>query len=524
MLLKLVPVAPQPTVLFSLSFQNIETRGVDSIPPAWDNQLKSLLMDELEVPQGTHALDKAAGIPSLLDEVSLDIPSLTVSCRFLDGALEEWPLMENECLEKLDRVVADVSQSAEEAQREQRRAEIVREIDAERLRERNQLDTPAQVRHKKHKSLLKSMFSSKKYHHLASPASASPPSILPPTKSAEQALEELDAASSGMSARALRRRARSTFVDVFRRYVLPELSSRFPPGGYYTWVTASMIRRAHARMDELIQLPEASVSYHRAHMPVPAVFASASASTPTSPAIALPSDDEDDETDTDASSIRTPTGSEMPSWRQSYYSSISSCSSFASVIGEAQQRLGPQDREEYEAFSTLVRRLQHLLIEAQYRREQEEDELRAQEAMIEVRSRRRAWLNKQLVGSGVHDLGHSSPYQSSRLSQSSWSAEDYEYEYEPAPVSTMRHLIYETDSEVDDEDEDARELELALDLKTHGISLRRRLDEGGGVEVRKPALPVDVALLRRMELGFEESLRGPVHIVGHDEWPVEGDY
>ena len=159
MLLKLVPVAPQPTVLFSLSFQNIETRGVDCIPPAWDNQLKSLLMDELEVPQGTHALDKAAGIPSLLDEVSLDIPSLTVSCRFLDGALEEWPLMENECLEKLDRVVADVSQSAEEAQREQRRAEIVREIDAERLRERNQLDTPAQVRHKKHKSLLKSMFS-----------------------------------------------------------------------------------------------------------------------------------------------------------------------------------------------------------------------------------------------------------------------------------------------------------------------------------------------------------------------------
>ncbi|KAL1666078.1 hypothetical protein GGF50DRAFT_113472 [Schizophyllum commune] len=128
---------------------------------------------------------------------------------------------------------------------------------------------PAQVRHKKHKSLLKSLFLSKKYHCLASPASV--PSI---RETAEQALEELDAALSGISAHALRPRARST--------------ERAPSG-------------PRARMNELIQLPEASTSYHCAHMSVPAAFASTP--TPTSPAIALPSDDNDNETDTDANSV-----------------------------------------------------------------------------------------------------------------------------------------------------------------------------------------------------------------------------
>ncbi|KAL1739533.1 hypothetical protein HDZ31DRAFT_49239 [Schizophyllum fasciatum] len=523
MLLKLVPVAPQPTVLFSLAFRNIEAQGVESIPQAWDTQLNALLADELEVPQGTHALDKAAGIPSLLDEVCLDIPSLTVSCRFLDGALEEWPLMERVCLEKLDRVVSDVRQSAEEAQKEQRRDMLIREIGAERARERAQSDTPAQQRQKKHRSLLKSMFSSRKCAQQQAGSSASLSPLTSPA-SAEQALEELEATRAVLSARALRRRARSTLVDVFRRYVLPELVSRFPPGGYYAWVTASMVRRAHARMEELIHLaakdmPDGPASYHRAHM---------SMSTSTSTHLPGP-DDCDDETDTDGSSIRTPTGSETPSLlypagRHSFYSSISSCSS----AGDG-ARARPAERAEYAAFATLVRRLQRLLVDAQYRREQEEDDARAHEAVVEVRSRRRAWLNGALAGAGVHDLGHSSPYSSSRLARAAWTAE--EYEYAPAPAPPMRRLIYESEDEGDEGDEDARELELALDLKAHGIALRRRLDLDGGVEVRKPPLPVDAALLRRMEVGFEAGIpgtlrahRGPVHIVGHDEWPVEVDY
>ncbi|KAI4293678.1 hypothetical protein K523DRAFT_418171 [Schizophyllum commune Tattone D] len=135
---------------------------------------------------------------------------------------------------------------------------------------------PAQVRHKKHKSLLKSLFLSKKYHRLASPASV--PSI---RETAEQALEELDAALSGISVHALRPRARSTFVNVFRHYVLPKLSSQLSLSG-------ATILGFHT-------------SYHCAHMSVPAAFASTP--TPTSPAIALPSDDNDNETDTDANSV-----------------------------------------------------------------------------------------------------------------------------------------------------------------------------------------------------------------------------
>ncbi|TRM66951.1 hypothetical protein BD626DRAFT_534992 [Schizophyllum amplum] len=517
MLLKLIPVAPQPTVLFSISFRNIEAQGVDALPPAWNTQLRALLIDELEVPQGTHALDKAAGIPSLLDEVVFDVPALTVSCRFLDGALEEWPLMERICLEKLDRVVADVSQSAQEAQREQLREDVIREINADRVRECASRDLHSQRRHhhhqqKKCKSLFRSIVSSiVPSHPLPSPSA--------PRTSAKLVLEELEASASGISARALRRRARSTLVDVFRRYVLPELSSRFPPGGYYTWVAASMIRRAHARMEELVQqaareMPEASLSYHRAHMSATAALS--------------PDDDYDDETDTDGSSIRTPSSSGRP--RSSYYSTISSCSSYAP---DSSPPLPPQEQDEYTAFSSLVRRLQHLLIAAQYQREQEEDELRAQDLAVEVRSRRRAWLNKQLVAPGSGDIGHSSPYRSSRLAQASWSGDDYVHQPVPPPppppaLTYSRRLIYESDSDAEDEDEDARELELtmgvqALNLNTHRLSLQHRLDDGGGVEVRKPPLPAEAAILRQMELGFEAGIpeaRGLVHVVQPDEWAI----
>ena len=68
------------------------------------------------------------------------------------------------------------------------------------------------------------------------------------------ALQASQTVKPGLSPRALRRRARSTLVDAFRRFVLPELSRRFPVHGYYVWVLQSMLRRTLARMSELVDL------------------------------------------------------------------------------------------------------------------------------------------------------------------------------------------------------------------------------------------------------------------------------
>lgn len=82
----------------------------------------------------------------------------------------------------------------------------------------------------------------------------------------------------------------------------PSYPPNFPSWGLlYSGFSERAPSGPRARMNELIQLPEASALYHCAHMSVPAAFASTP--TLTSPAIALPSDDNDNETDTDANSV-----------------------------------------------------------------------------------------------------------------------------------------------------------------------------------------------------------------------------
>ena len=136
MLIKLVPVAPQPTVLFSFSFPRLEDAGVDVTPAGWQNQLSALHRDGLEVPKSLHVLDKAAGITSLLDQVLFSVPALTITCRYQDGSVEEWPLMDQSCLETLDSVVADVAESAVEMRHEKRQDDGAREMPVCRAQER----------------------------------------------------------------------------------------------------------------------------------------------------------------------------------------------------------------------------------------------------------------------------------------------------------------------------------------------------------------------------------------------------
>jgi hypothetical protein len=152
MLIRLIPAAPHPTVLFAITFQNLP----DNLPNplSWTQQLNCLSMDDLEIPRAIHSLDKSAAIPNLVEEVSFDVPTLTVSCRFIDGSLEEWPLMGAGCLKALENVLNDVNESALETEREKERE---KEIEKEKENLQSVVTPPTSVRvgrHRKQRSLL----------------------------------------------------------------------------------------------------------------------------------------------------------------------------------------------------------------------------------------------------------------------------------------------------------------------------------------------------------------------------------
>jgi hypothetical protein len=159
MLIKLIPGSPNPAVLFALTFANAPfayscDKPLPSVPDdisletalymslGWANQLNALAIDDLDPPTALHALDRAAGIPTLLQEVTLDVPSNIVRCLFVDGSVEEWmwpanpqtpvpvekkprlpsnPVFVQNYFEELQGIIRDVSQSAEEEDRERQR-------------------------------------------------------------------------------------------------------------------------------------------------------------------------------------------------------------------------------------------------------------------------------------------------------------------------------------------------------------------------------------------------------------------
>lgn len=99
--------------------------------------------------------------------------------------------------------------------------------------------------------------------------------------------------------------------------------------------------------------------------------------------------------------------------------------------------LSPTEMAEYKSLSRLTGKLQYLLIGARARATQAASEAKQREVVLEVRSRRRAWLNRSL-GSVSHTNGNtcygyvatctmSAPYMSSTLAKCMWTAEDWEY-------------------------------------------------------------------------------------------------
>ncbi|KAL4263851.1 hypothetical protein AB1N83_005458 [Pleurotus pulmonarius] len=454
MLIRLTPQAPHPTVLFTIAFNNLPETLPS--PLSWANQLNCLAADELDVPTSHHCLDKAACIPSLLESITFDLITMTASCSFVDGVSAEWPLFDPVCLKALHGVVNDVSMSALEAERER-----FREKEEEQQRLLDLMTPPPSPLkpkgHKKQRSLLMTMIASlvplgRQSLAPTLPTSA-PPSPPPSPRPTTSSFASFPPPSQGPDARTLRRRARSTLVDTFRRYILPELTRHFPRAGYYAWIVQSTLRRASMRANALIEKSGG-------HIPDLArprrgdwiefgqdpFLDTTTACTPSSLY-----DDDDDDTDTDGSSVHTPSSSHFNTMTSTYTSQFASSSqpstpynrppsSHSLPMYTPRPTLSPQEVEEYHILSNLIARLQHLFIAVQSQNTHIENDNAHHEAMLEIRSRRRAWLNRNLVGSArcsSRTIGLSMPFRSSPLAQSSWTCEEYDLVMTPVNLDAF---------------------------------------------------------------------------------------
>ncbi|GJJ16307.1 hypothetical protein Clacol_010604 [Clathrus columnatus] len=284
--------APFPTILFTLTFPAPLPESLP-LPLAWDSHLQIVNNLRIAPPPDVHALDKSAAWVSLIDTVNFDLGTLTLTCTFIDHSKEEWPLS-SPCVLLLETVISDVNRSAKEAESEAEAHSLRdhlpstlkdRDTLAHRYRLRLQL-TPIQI------SVQMELFS---LVPLPSSRTSTPASTRPPspnshlsTSTSGSSLKSSTAVSLSPSqlqneisippeiitpppgvpiSRYLRRRARSTLVDAFRRFVLPELGYRYrsemvrvnprvslPHGGpfYALWATRSMMRSVTAEMERVL--------------------------------------------------------------------------------------------------------------------------------------------------------------------------------------------------------------------------------------------------------------------------------
>ncbi|EIW79677.1 hypothetical protein CONPUDRAFT_144878 [Coniophora puteana RWD-64-598 SS2] len=270
MLLRLIPPSPQPTVLYTLGFaQSLPL----PLPRAWSAQhqlLTSVLA--LPAPVSIHALDRSASLVALAHDVSLDVAALEVRVTFVDGRLVTLP-MEDGLVRMLENVMADVRRSSGDNCSDA-------DTNEEECSTRSSSPTASPLtifkKHKRQRSLLLSLISSAIPRVIlgpptrpatpqppsspttpttptrsSTPSSLSKPAVLPPRPSDPD---------ENMDASALRRRARSTLVDAWRRHVQSAIVSgfseeraqlvSFPNAGYIEWVV-------RGRMDEvLIQMAQ----------------------------------------------------------------------------------------------------------------------------------------------------------------------------------------------------------------------------------------------------------------------------
>jgi hypothetical protein len=459
MQLRIIPPPPLPNVLFHLSFSNLPPTVL--IPNNWLSQLDVLNEHDLEAPgpvAGMHALDRAACLVNLLEEVVFDVPNGLITCSFLDGAREEWALGTDGCDEALQRVMEDVHEATLEKQREEAlataaaaREEAAKaplppvEVEKKDTSREATLPPPAtsssaqgwRPKHKKQRSSLMSFVAYVSSYSLVLlpsdprpssflkpsplrpvptlPIVAPPPSSSLPSPAPPRLSPPIPPSRTGLNSNLLRRRARSQLVDIYALFVLSELRARLAvgPRGYPAWIASSMLRRADNQLSAL------RAKFGMAVVTPPA-FADALCGGPdstllgTSPSNSQAEDDRaslapsltDAASDADSELIRTPPDSLSRSQSllptpasdlsDSPLSSVSPCSSASGARLVSSASPTADDVATYAFVASTASRLRGALGKMRALERGRKLSEASARRVLEARARRRAWSTRSL--------------------------------------------------------------------------------------------------------------------------------
>ena len=426
--LRLISPHPTPAVYLSLSFPYNASHL--PLPPTWSFSAQRLANDDLEIPNAVHFLDKSTWIISILDQVIFDLSSLTITCHFIDGTKEEWPLVAMDCVRALETVVADVNSAlSTEAKRRDSVPQptttpppLIQSTTRPKHRKSRSffapfvtmvsyvqcsLSTPHFTPHLTYSGIVTTISLSSPIRELTfGPKVASPPS--PPAASPMQEESHTPVVRS----ECIRRRARGQFVDIYRSWILPELKTRSNFSDYYAWILRSLLERNKAHMSYLLE---------QVGVPAPPTEDDylLSRANKVPPPFREPSTGMEDEgdglsiaatTDTDGSSIHTPTEG-VSLYRDSYLNTEFPRS-------PSPQEFTPEDLELFHSLNQEGDRIRQLI----HRNDLSESRITNDEvqlcSMLEVKSRRRAWSNREFRGGAPMTLvGLATPFKSSPLAR-----------------------------------------------------------------------------------------------------------
>ncbi len=514
MLIRLCGPETSPNILFTLTYPDIQFSDKRPCPASWIMQVNMVRAFEdegfiLETPREIHALDKAAWQSAIISEVIFDIPRRQVKCTFLDKSSVEWALpagsVGDACIAALKGVIADVQAASDELQRAEPSFQPGPSSSPQPLPR-----APASSVSSRHKRQRSSLFSSivaavkgalsdngnrgptlptssapkissrASQHSRTSstfsrtqrspPASPVVAAAIPPVAPAPppvpvgpgfqlQVRPRQDiplpphSRYKSLSDR-LKYRARSSLVDIVRRYVYPALSLTgspsfaevqtapewiaqtygFPPGQYPAWALKSMLRKTEERMREMMSEANA----HGFTQALDAAYRHRQASTPVPE-----QDDEDDttstsatasvsatSTDTDGSSVHTPTDTPV---RSPFVPGIVSPPNESPRLSLLKTKLLPQvprtpsppspayefDMSTYHALAAVRSRILSVLTTLDSSPRQIMSGPRHGDlTILEIKSRRRAWSSRDYVGGArLSLLGLATPFRRSPLAR-----------------------------------------------------------------------------------------------------------
>ena len=210
----------------------------------------------------------------------------------------------------------------------------------------------------------------------------------------------------------IRRRARGQFVDIYRSWILPELKRRSNFSDYYTWILRSLLERNKAHMFFLLEQvgapappTEDDFLLSREKMVLPPSRESSTGTEDDGDGLSIAAT-----TDTDGSSVHTPTEG-VSLYRNSYLNTEFPRS-------PSPQEFTPEDLELYHSLSQegdRLRQLAHRNNSFENRAVSDEVQLHS---MLEVKSRRRAWSNRDFCGGApIALVGLATPFKSSPLAR-----------------------------------------------------------------------------------------------------------